>query len=350
MQRRALLAAVLLSALLTTAAKTADPLAAEIDRWITFLQSPKAGGESWAQLKGPMLPVLTRAADALHDGRRLLALQRYASARANLEGAAYAASQTRKTDAALNAEWVRLRGQLEEPVTKLLSRSPDDIQPSALRALAEAAAPQVRAFYEASLDFGRSTEPDSGFFYLGAAKGQRDFIPFVRSLSEKTSRRAPSLRSLDRDLLSLEGELLAAYRPPASIDRHSEFIGASSMVKEARELDAAGLRYGAMVRYLEAARRTAQITTALLPRETIETRLRAFASRIASGNIDHTIAQIYVEAAQADLQKPPDAGPVIASAIVSSVLPRYFAALEPAPPAAHPTPKVIVTLVRWPYT
>jgi hypothetical protein len=37
--------------------------------------------------------------------------------------------------------------------------------------------------------------------------------------------------------------------------------------------------------------------------------------------------------------------------LVADVLPRYFAALEPARPApSRPAPKVTVTLVRWPYT
>jgi hypothetical protein len=36
---------------------------------------------------------------------------------------------------------------------------------------------------------------------------------------------------------------------------------------------------------------------------------------------------------------------------VSDVLPKYFAALAPAPPVATlPDPEVTVTLVRWPYT
>ena len=39
-------------------------------------------------------------------------------------------------------------------------------------------------------------------------------------------------------------------------------------------------------------------------------------------------------------------------AVVEDVLPRYFAALEPAKPtaAAAKPPAVVVTLVRWPYT
>ena len=47
----------------------------------------------------------------------------------------------------------------------------------------------------------------------------------------------------------------------------------------------------------------------------------------------------------------PAPAPANAPAIVSDLLPRYLAALEPAKPAAaRPEPRVTDTLVRWPYT
>ena len=325
-------------ALLSALANSPDPLADEIHRWSEFLKSDKSNSEAWSQVKPAVAPVITRAEDALRDGRRLLALQRFVAARTNLEAAAYAAARSdadRKDEARFEAEWKRL--------APLATKQPSigDIEPAALRAYTEASIPQVRAFYEASLEYGRSTMAEAGFFYLGAAQAQRDFGAFARRVAFKTGKRPPSLRSIDSDLSSLERELLAAYRPPTAIDKHSEFIGASSMVKEARELDAAGLRYGALVSYLEAARRTALINGPTLPSNEIADRLHAFEERMA-GDVDHTIGQIYVEAAHAD--------PAAASAIVSSVLPRYFAALEPAKSVSRPAPKVTVTLVRWPYT
>jgi hypothetical protein len=61
--------------------------------------------------------------------------------------------------------------------------------------------------------------------------------------------------------------------------------------------------------------------------------------------VDPSLARLFLETAESE-----GAGP-IASAIVADVLPRYFAALEPAralPP--RPAPRATVTLVRWPYT
>jgi hypothetical protein len=169
-------------------------------------------------------------------------------------------------------------------------------------------------------------------------------VAFYRKLSEPTSRQAPPVRALHGEMDALEGELLAAYRPPASIEKHGKFIGASSTLKEARELDAAGLRYGALLRYLQAARQLAAIRgTAPLEAQALAGRIREWDARLSAGTVDHSLGRLFLESAQSGAD---DAG-----AVVQDVLPRYFAALEPArPEPPGPAPKVTVTLVRWPYT
>jgi hypothetical protein len=274
---------------------------------------------------------------------------------ANLHAAMYASKYTaddRKSQARFESEWKRLGRSLRSDLQSPSPGALEDIQPAAVRAFAETALPQVRGYYDASLDYSRATMPDAGIFYLGAAQAQRDFVDFSRTLSQKTTRRQPPLRRIDADLDSLEHDLLALYRPPLSIDKHPEFIGASSMLKEARELNAAGLRYGALVRYLEAARRAGQLRGAPpLQRDELAKRLRDFEAKLAAGNIDQTIGQVFVESARSDLAAQPQTPLAVATSIVTDVLPRYFAALEPAPPAKpKPAPVVSVTLVRWPYT
>ena len=148
--------------------------------------------------------------------------------------------------------------------------------------------------------------------------------------------------------------MLAAYRPPASIDRHGEFIGASSTLKEARELDAAGLRYGALLRYLQAALRFAPLRKVppSVDAGALAKLLRGLDARLSARGVDHSLGRLFLEAAQADVASAAaGTSPAVAAAITSDVLPRYFAALEPArPEAPKPAPKVTVTLVRWPYT
>jgi thiol-disulfide isomerase/thioredoxin len=119
------------------------------------------------------------------------------------------------------------------------------IRPALARALAELALVQACESYHASLEYGRNTEPQYGLYYLGAAHAQRGFVDFLHALPAAPAppaSSAPQLRSLRQDIDALQSRLLAAYRPPASIERHGEFIVASAALKEAREQDAAGHR------------------------------------------------------------------------------------------------------------
>jgi hypothetical protein len=165
---------------------------------------------------------------------------------------------------------------------------------------------------------------------------------------------SPPVRSIAGELDSLETEILAAYRPPASIDRHPEFISLSASIKEARELDAAGLHYGALLRYLQAALRFVPLwaTPPALDAAAVRAQLAEWKQRLAAPGIDHSIGRIFTESADAELAgAAADSVPPGAAAIVADVLPRYLAALGPAPPAAPAVrAEATVTLVRWPYT
>jgi len=329
-----------------------DPLAEEIARWSLYLKSNTSTDEMWREVKQATEPALARAEEALRDGHRLLALHRLASARLNLSASAFLAehpAEQRKAMSALEAEWTRMGSSLNGDLGSLSATGLDGVRPAAIRALGEAALPQVRIYYDASLEYGRSTTAESGFFYLGAARAQREFAALCRSLAVASPLGQPALRPLDGELDALEGEMLAAYRPPASIDRHSEFIAASSALKEARELNGAGLRHGALLRYLQAALRVAPLrpSPSTLDGEAFAGKLRELDTRLSSGAVDHSIGRLFLELATAE---KPGAGSS-APAIVDDVLPRYFAALEPARRTSPaPEPKVTVTLVRWPYT
>lgn len=348
-----LLAALALLAIagLSGASQAPDPLEAEITRWATLLRADTSSAGLMAQVKKPSLARLEMAEDALRHGWRLLALQRLAEARPNPSAALYqrALPPSAGADVAgLEAEWKRTGNTLRRALSPPTSESFAGIQPAAHRAMAEAAAYQVRAYYDASLDYGKNTEPTAGLYYLGYARAQEEFVELSRSISTPTAAPAPRLRSLAADIDSLEGTVLAAYQPPASIDLHSEFIAISAAVKEARELNAGGLRYGALLRSLQARRRFALLPSQA-PRDTngLTADLALASRRLASDRVDHSIGRLFLEMAQA----APDTNRTEAVAIARSVLPRYFAALEPAPPASTPPlPQATVTLVRWPYT
>ncbi|MFI5120383.1 MAG: hypothetical protein ACHQM4_08215 [Thermoanaerobaculia bacterium] len=333
--------------------KSPDPLAAEIAREAAVLKSFPPEDDALKQIREASEPLLGRADEALRAGRRLVALQRLAPVFMNVAAAEYLRSLpagTRVEVAAFEAEWARRGPDLTAPRAGAAA----GLKPAAVRALAEAALPEAKVFRDASLEYGRSTAADAGLYYLGAGRGQLAFVDFCRTLDEPAAGTAPDLRPLGPDIDALEKRMLAAYTPPASIDRHAEFISASSSLKEARELDAAGLRYGALLRLLQAALRFAPPAAVPVPAAEIAARLGTLRTRLAAEGVDHTIARIFLESAEGDLEAvaaKPGSAPAIAAAIVSEVLPRYFAALGPAPRVApRPDPVATITLVRWPYT
>jgi len=369
--RRARLSALLLAAAALAvstgasgpppSASRPDPLAGDISRWSRYLNENPSKDEDWTEIKAATAPVLGKAEEAMNDGRWYLALQRLAPARANLAAQVYMdaiPAKTRTDMAAFEAEWASLGKTLSKDLGTPSPQALDGVTPAAVRAVGEAALPQVRVFYDASLDYGHNTMADAGFFYLASARSQKDFVEFCRSLwppaSASHGTREPALRSIAGEIDALEGDLLSLYRPPASIERHKEFIVASSTLKEARELDGWGLRYGALLRYLQAAMRIDALRTPApdLAAPALGARLGELQGRMDAGGRDDSIGRIFLESAQGDVAHV-EAGkkPEVAAAVAADVLPRYFAALEPPKPRpSKPPAAVTVTLVRWPYT
>jgi hypothetical protein len=333
-----------------------DAVAAEIARWDAFVKSNTATDDLWKDVKRSVEPALGRAQKAQAEGRSLLAMLRLGSVHDNLAAATYLGqrpAEQRQDAAAFEAEWKRMGAELKPYLAPPAAGAFEGVRPELLRAMAQAALPQVRIYYDASLEYGRSTTPDSGLYYLGAAQAARDFGSLARTLSGGPALTLPPLRALGPDLDALEGEMLAAYRPPLSIDKHPEFIGASSALKEARELDAAGLREGALLRYLQSVLRFASLRTATPPpAPALKETLDAMEARLSARGVDHTIGRVFLEAARSDLaEHASDGKAVAAAAVANEVLPRYFAALTPArPPSPRAAARVTLTLVRWPYT
>ena len=352
------LAAVVLSVASLLAAGTEgaapqDPIEAELMRCRLLLKDlPEANPDSQAirEISGP---VLGKSEAALAAGRRLAALYYLSLARRNVAAQASLPPGPFEGEgalAALEEEWKR-RG----PVLSASARPALTQVPAAVRALGEVALAEVKPYYDASLEYGRSAGTVYGWFYLGAAQSQLEFARLCGRLEAPGAPAPPPLRALAAELDALEGEMLALYRPPASIDSHPQFIRMSAVLKQARELDRAGLRYGALYLYLDARLRVSRLAAgarSIAPAEALE-RARAAATRLDHDPVDHSLGRLYVElalAASADAD-PNAKGGEVARAVFDAVLPSYLAALEPARPVPpSPAPAVTVTLVRWPYT
>lgn len=343
--------ALALAATPAPAATPGDPLAAEVAAWAAFARDTNATDELSRAVKPQAATVLAQAQAALAAGRRAFALHRLSAVRSNLGGLRYVGTlgAGATSDSVFAAEWARTGALLHADSAARF----DTVTPAEVRAVAEAAYAQIGHLHEASLEYGQSTMASTGLFYIGATLGHRDFVTFCRSLATAEARRAPPLRSLARELTALQDTMLRAYRPPASVDRHPEFIAASAALKEARELDARGLRHGALLRYLQAVARTAPLLATGPPpaHGVVAGDLAAFRSRVSDRAVDHGIGRLFVEMAETEQEASRDTSSALAVAIVGDVLPRYFAALEPARavPSAG-APEVTVTLVRWPFT
>lgn len=338
------------------AARAADPLAEELARWSAFVAADTAGDPFSSQIRRATTPALAQARGSFELGRRLHALLRLGAARTYLEALAFMREhpEAARSQQALEAEWKRSGAALLAEKPETIAASLAGVRPAAVRAMAEAAIPAVRVSYDASLEYGRATDASSGLYYLGEAHAQRRMVELCRTLGEPAGAREPAFRPLAAELDALEAEMLAVYRPPVSIDRHAEFIGASGALKEARELDAAGLPRGALLRYLQAVLRLQPMLAKPPVFDPVATpaRLDGFEARLAAASLDHSIGRVFLETARWDMEDTSaTASHAAAAAIAEVVLPRYLAALEPAKPRpAPPAPEVTVTLVRWPYT
>ena len=350
-------AAVLGITLLVAAATSApDRIADELARWSALVASDTRTDQLWLDAKKSSGPVLSQAEEELRQGRRLVALERLAAAGQSLGAALYVTGrppEEHKNLAAFEAEWKRMGGVLGDVLSPdgPARTIPAGVHPALARALAELSVSQAREMYDASLEYGRNTEPQYGLYYLGAAQAQRTFLDLARGLPEPPAARAPQLRPLPTEIQGVQADLLAAYRPPAAIDRHGDFIVASAALKEARELDASGQRYAALLRYLQAAQRVGMLRERpSIDLPSVQRALKDAETRFG-GATDHSIGRFFVERAQSALATPGGTGETVAAVVAADVLPRYFAALEPARPAATAAPATVtVTLVRWPFT
>jgi hypothetical protein len=342
-------------------AAEAARVASEIER----LRGLAAGVVLPDQLKGEMTRVtdgLTQARADLDAGRVHLAWWRLSSVMPELT-ALQAFAGTKDEAAAFESERARV-GNLGEAAVRALADPALARAPAARRAQAEAALNVVSRFESSGSAFARASQPRSGIYYLHMARGHLEFG--TRSaMAEAGSAAAASmpvrdLPSLEDRLRALEQAVAEAYaKPGAGLAQHPRFIALSATLKEARELDAAGLRHGALYKYLDGRRRLHAVSgAAVAPRDEMARRLEAMRTRLSDAPGDHGIGWLFWEMAAFNLEGKGDGGDERhqrAAAVLDAALPEYFEILDrrSAPAASSPAGRkeeVRLTLVRWPYT
>jgi hypothetical protein len=354
MPRRILI--ILIFSLLTLPSFS-DPLQDEVLKWQSFVKTHESKSEDWRDFKPLAESILNRAEANLNAGRRYYAFYLLAAIRPHLASEGYLSTQPTEfleQLSGLESEWKKWGATYQ----RLLSNQekPDFTGvPAGFRALGEAAFSEIRPFYEASLEFGKATDATTGFYYLGSAQSQQEFVRFCEQFHSDPPPRNLLLPGLKKELDLLEDAIVENYHPPASMEQHPVFIRASALLKEARELYASGAYDGALLKMLDS---RAKLEKMLHPGKSItpeEAQKRATEARstLQEDQRDESIAKLFIEmaVAEASNQDPEAKGGETARTVFEDVLPHYFSALKtPKPSPPQPAPVATVTLVRWPYT
>jgi hypothetical protein len=350
---------ILLSLLLVWIAPlvSADPLRDEILHWKTFISEHQSKSDDWKQLKDVVEPVILKAEKNLNEGRRYYAFHLLGAVHSYLSAEVYVSSQppdSMSQLSALEAEWKKVGVSLQPVIENKEIPSFEGV-PAAFRAIGESAFSEIRPLYEASLEYGRNTVADAGFFYLGSAQAQLEFSRFCATMRTSPPSTTLKIPGLEHEIDTFEDLLLASYKPPASIDQHPVFIRTSGEIKQARELLASGFYYGALYRLIDARVRLSKILTPgkSISAKVANERADEWLKKLDQDPEDHTIAHMFIEMgiAEASDTAADSKGGETARAVFEDALPHYFAAFQtPKKEPPRPNPVVTVTLVRWPYT
>ena len=338
-----------------------DRLAAEIDRWGAFLRTNAATDETWKQLKEGAEPLMARARSALADGRRLLALQRLLAAPGRPRGCrlhAGAAGGAGPGRGGLRGRVGAHGGRAARRLRPAPAATPwpaSGPRPCARgrrgRPAAGAGASTTRASSTAGTPC-RSTASTTS----GAARAAAEAVELCLSLS-RPGEYGAAARALTRGEIEALEERAARCVPAAGCRSTGTRTSSppSSMVKEARELDAAGLRPrrvpalppgGPALRAAPARRRHARRGSSR------RAAARASTQRLSAAEVDHSLGRLFLERAQealADVASGTRATAARDRRRRAAPLLRGPRARD-APRRRRPQPRVTVTLVRWPYT
>ncbi len=314
-----------------------DAVAAEIARLQQLASSQFPPGLDSPGLKKGIIDGLTAAETALRDGRLYLSLHRLLQQRSVLVTIDYVG---RKSGVAkdglegLDREWERVGAALAEK-ERVFSPASLKHLPAAVRALAESSSARSRPYHQSSRLYGKNSRVQNGFYYLGASLARMDSALFCQNLRFPPS--APTeMPSVEAALAGFESEVLDAYRPPASIEHHKQFITANSALKLARELSQQGRPNGALLQYLDARLSFRLINPGPHDKQqlsSLQTKSRAVSARLGSSELDHSIARLYWEVAEDALAAASEGGSsaehmATAAIILEDILPTYFQLLE----------------------
>ena len=340
--RRVLLSITTLCAVAWTGTAAQSPLADQLAREIAQTGAAVERVVP-ADQRTPAQTRLTRAKAALDAGRLHLALYELEGAFVMANAFAFVNEQTAvKTDEEFATKW-RTAG---EPKPKA---APAADAPALVRAMAASGTRRAPITYRAAMPYGQDAGVEAGLYYLGEARALTALADWVSALGWKREGSAPSIRSIQPELEAFDAEVTKAYENMTQTE-HPTYIVVSVLIKRARTLNDNGDYPGALFEYLLARLRFGSLRKAA---ETpADEKTLADARAQLTAGVDHSVARVFVEMAEAALAGTDATQRRNAGFIVKDVLPAYHAALSRAKTTTTVAtdPAVTVTLVRWPFT
>jgi hypothetical protein len=328
-----------------------EQLAAEIGALRRGLEGvvPAKGTEAeWKQ----GLSLLEEADAALGKGRAYLALDRLAAARLLLGPLRFLSqngAKPKEAVAALRADLAAMASELARPSSPLL--------PLAVRAFRDEARVQAPVYGDTIGAWDGIQDAMGAMFYGGQGVELARIAAFDAGLRFPLPPQDPklSVTAVTDAVDAYELDLVAAYKPPVSADKHQQFILASAALKTAREVAAAGSAEGALWNYLKARRYGAPITRADAPAPALDA-LRATPPVHDQGDASLVCRLTQQVEGLLEGTEVPEDRLRLADSLLHDVLPEYRRLAAAKTPARKPVPavagaaEVTVTLVRWPYT
>src|SRR5216683_836253 len=301
---------------------------------------------------------ISHTSDALKARRYYLGLEELSRARVVLDGV----QAVRDSQQAIEKGMPGFEGEWAKTAVALKDLNgnpapPADV-PAVVAALAQSAQSKAIPVLDAAHACAAESDTRFGFYYLGSAKGAAAFADFCSSLKLARERSPAPLRSVSPELEQLQEKVVNAFRPPRSIQQHSEFIRLNGALKLTRELDAAKHYEGALYHYLDAVQQHAALEMKVpdaAQRARIRKQIGALNDRLHYSDRDESIAELFVEraAAQVGAKQPTANAWKSARAIVDVTLPAYFEVLKaPGELEENARAQTTVTLIRsqvcWP--
>jgi hypothetical protein len=226
----------------------------------------------------------------------------------------------------LEVEWKEVGLELSAK-EKRFSPALIDALPALSRGIIEASRHRSRPLYQSSILYAKNTNPNQGLYYMGNARANIDLALFTQNLRFEPKKNSLRFMSLDKELTSLEREIIDAYRG-STPEEQTRYNALNAALKLAQELNDRGWFEGAALKYFDVL-----LSFGLLKNpsvnsgevSTLKAKLSEDLTTLNKGQIDHSLGIAFLQLAGGLLANDPvnESDLKRAKVILDEVLPEY---------------------------